>query len=92
MQRWLWVTRPDVWAKIHGGSLTHGESYTWTCDEETHERDVALLYRADAAKDIAHVFRVASSPWEDDHFSRPGETDWWCECELVSTFRQPIQL
>lgn len=92
MRRWLWVTRPDVWATIPGGALAHGGQYEWTCHEETRPRDVALLYRADAAKDVAHVFRVHSDPWEDDHFSKKGETDWWCECELVHTLKQPLQL
>src|SRR4051812_7027197 len=49
------------------------------------------LYRADAAKDIAHIFRVRSDPWEDEHFTKRGETDW-CECELIHTLKHPLQL
>lgn len=92
MQRWLWVTRPDVWAKIPGGTLAHGQPYEWTCHEHSEPKDVALLYRADAARDIAHVFRIEDWPWEDDSYTRAGETDWWCECTLRHTLKQPIQL
>jgi|ERR1035438_9084869 hypothetical protein len=66
MQRWLWVTEPQFWVKLRGVQLDHGLPVTWTCDKQARRGDVALLYRVDPAKDIAHLFRVdTDDPWLD---------------------------
>jgi hypothetical protein len=48
-----------------------------TCDRHSRRGDVALLYRADVAKDIAHLFRVDDDElWEDVHPVDPKRTAW----------------
>ena len=93
MQRWLWVTMPRFWEQLRGGSLDHGLAVEWTCDKRTRRGDVALLYRADMAKDIAHLFRVDSDDqWEDVHPLDPRRRAWYCKSTLVHTLRQPLLL
>jgi len=54
--------------------------------------DVALLYRAEAAMDLAHVFRITGLLGERPHPSRRGEVEWWCEADLVYNLREPLHL
>ena len=93
MQRWLWVTKPQFWVKLRGVPLDRGRDVTWTCDKRTRRGDVALLYRVDPAKDIAHLFRVDTDhPWLDTHPTDPKRDAWWCSATLLHTFQQPLLL
>lgn len=84
---------PEFWSRIPGGRVAKGQPYEWTCDADSRRGDVALLYRADAAKDIAHVFRVDNDDlWEDEHPLEPSKTTWYCDCTLVHTMHQPLLL
>lgn len=90
---WLWVTEPRFWGTLRGGSLDHGLLVTWTCDKRTWHGDLALLYRADLAKDIAHVFKVESDdPWLDVHPTDPKRDAWWCDATRVHTLQHPLLL
>jgi hypothetical protein len=95
MERWLWVTQPDFWANLAIDGSDDGLAYEWTCDRRSEHGDLALLYRADPAKDIAHLFRIESSNvelWETDHPYIPGQDAWWCDASLLYTLRHPIGL
>jgi hypothetical protein len=93
VRRWLWVTQPEFWAKLPGGQLGRGQKVRWTCNEETRRGDVALLYRADMAKDIAHVFRVEDeTPEIGEHPLDPGREVPYCDATLVHTFHHPLLL
>lgn len=93
MRRWLWVTQPEFWSQLQGGQLDRGLSVEWTCANDTLPGDVALLYRADMAKDIAYLFRVdGEQPWLNDHPLRPNHDAYWCEAKLVHPLRQPLLL
>jgi len=93
VQRWLWVTQPDFWAQLQGGRLEHGLKIEWTCDKKARHGDVALLYRADMAKDIAHLFRVDSDkPVEGEHPLDANRKAWWCHATLMHTLRHPLLL
>lgn len=93
MQRWLWVTMPRFWEQLRGGRLDHGLEVEWTCDKRTQRGDVALLYRADLAKDIAHLFRVDNDDlWQDEHPMDLHRMAWYCEATLVHTLRRPLLL
>lgn len=93
MQRWLWVTRPEFWEQLRGGQLDQGLRVEWTCDKDTRRGDVALLYRADLAKDMAYLFHV-----DDDeltwnvHPLDAGKEAPYCNATLVHPLRQPLLL
>lgn len=93
LQRWLWVTQPQFWEQLHGGGLDDGVEVEWTCDRHSRRGDVALLYRADVAKDIAHLFRVDDDElWEDVHPLDPKRKAWYCDATLVYTLQHPLPL
>jgi|ERR1035438_9194421 hypothetical protein len=93
MQRWLWVTQPQFWEQLHGGGLDDGVEVNWTCDRTSRRGDVALLYRAEVAKDIAHLFRVDDDElWEDVHPVDSKRRAWYCNATLVYTLHHPLPL
>jgi tetratricopeptide (TPR) repeat protein len=93
VQRWLWVTKPQFWLKLRGVPLDRGRTVEWTCDKRTRRGDVALLYRVDPAKDVAHLFGVdTDDPWLDTHPTDPRRDAWWCEATLLHTLQQPLLL
>lgn len=88
MQRWLWVTLPDVY-EDHPFDFDIGD--TWSCNESTRPRDLALLYRAELAQDFSHVWRVDSDPYEHAEI-RANFGTMACDCTLVATLKRPVTL
>jgi hypothetical protein len=78
VQRWVWVTMPESWAELRGGRIEEGEAFEWTCHKDSRRGDIALLYRADAAMDLAHVFKIDGLLGERPHPVRRDDVEWWC--------------
>jgi hypothetical protein len=90
MQRWLWVTRPEVYTtkplRVH-------EQFTWTCHSGSTPGDIALLYRAEPPfQDLSHVFRIESDPYDDPDLAVWFGSDTGCECVLVAALQCPVRL
>lgn len=90
MQRWLWVTRPEVYAtkplRVH-------EQFTWTCHSDSTPGDIALLYRAEPPfQDFSHLFRVASDPGQYPDLAADYGSDTGCECVLIAALQCPVRL
>jgi predicted RNA-binding protein with PUA-like domain len=86
MQRWVWVALPDV------VDPALGEATVWTCDGETRNGDVALLYRATEFKDFAYVFKARTDARYDARLKREFGTDYACDADVVAELREPITL
>ena len=89
VQRWLWVTLPDVYA---GRPFRVGEEFVWSCHPNSGPGDIALLYRADLLKDFSHVFRQESDPYDDPYIAAHYNGAPACDCTLVAALKEPVTL
>lgn len=89
MQRWLWVTLPDIYV---GRPLSVGEQFTWSCHPDTAVGARALLYRAEVLQDFSHVFVVDDEPYADADISARYPGSLACVCTVKVALRRPITL
>ena len=89
MQRWLWITRPEVYTtkplRVH-------ERFTWTCHADSRPGDIALLYRAELFQDFSHVFRIESDPRHYPDLAAEFGSDTGCDCVLIAVLQCPVIL
>ena len=90
MQRWLWVTKPEVYT---AKPLRVHEDFTWTCHADSKPGDIALLYRAEPPfQDLSHVFCITSDPYDDPYLAATYGSTTGCKCELVAALQRPVRL
>lgn len=89
MQRWLWVTLPDVYTSR---PFHVDDQFVWSCHVDSRPGDIALLYRADLFKDFSHVFRIDSDAFDDPDIAARYNDALACDCTLRATLQHPISL
>ena len=94
MARWVWVVGPSCYLDEHGAEHPKldpgGPRMRWACHRDTRRGDLAVLYRSQRAKDIAHLFRVTGDAVaaDEDGAAHP----WNCEAEVMARFPDPVPL
>jgi hypothetical protein len=70
-QHWVWVARPDYYLDDDDADrrdLERGGGYQpgawWTCDKDTRDGDLVLLYRSRLRQDIAYRIQARSDAYE----------------------------
>ena len=66
-RRWVWVTGPGCYLDEDGRpdpeldpTTGYATANRWTCHRDTRAGDLAVLYRAKAARDVAYLFEAGS--------------------------------
>lgn len=94
---WLWVTRPKYYLDAEGRDLPDLEPGTgfvadgwWTCDPQTRNGDLVLLYRAEVRKDMSHflVARSDAQPLNEPGSEFHGQPT--CRYEVLARFGRPL--
>lgn len=97
---WLWVVRPEYYFDETGRERKDlepsdsPEEGWWTCHQDTHKGDLALLYRTTPMKDIRYLIQAESDAYSirNEELSKEKGWDYGCGYRILYKFSQPITI
>ncbi|MGA9099784.1 MAG: tetratricopeptide repeat protein [Methanotrichaceae archaeon] len=97
-QYWLWVARPDVYLDEDGSDREDLDPESgiesdgwWTCNKNTKEGDLVLLWRTSPKKDIGYLIQAKSDAYSIADDNDRG-WDYGCDHEVLYKFGHPVNV